>query len=411
MRRQAPGFVDNFSMIMHIDMNSFFASVEQQMRPELRGKPVVVLAYNSAKGVVLASSVEAKRDFKIKTGMTLAEARQRCPWVEAVESSFGPYKTYSAAFMKLCRQYSHLVEQYSVDEAFINIDWSARTWDQAQELACEIKQRLRTEVGERITASIGVAPTRFLAKLAGDSMKPDGLVILRPQDLPQWYVGRDIESAWGIGPGIARKLRKMGINTLYELYHRPMYDLVQQFGRSGYVLWSKLRAVETDSLQTDRATDQKSISAQYSLPFRTTDVEELRPVLMKMCERVGRRLRRQSKEAGRVFCFWRCLGGGGDSLHENILPKTTDSFAIFEAVMRMISTKKVPYPYRLLGVGVSRLSRDGGQQSLFVEQKTEHITAAMDSLNDVYGEYTVFRGAMMGAKRFAKEAIGFRKIT
>lgn len=397
-------------MIMHIDMNSFFASVEQQRRPELRGKPVVVLAYNSAKGVVLASSVEAKAQYGIKTGMTLAEARRRCPQVVPVESSFGPYKVYSRAFMKLCRQYSHVVEQYSVDEAFINIDWSARDWEQARELAIEMKERLRTEIGECITASIGIANTRFLAKLAGDSMKPNGLVILRPEDLPEWYVGRDIESAWGIGPGIAKRLRGMGITTLDQLYHRPSYDLVQRFGRSGYVLWSKLHAVETDVLQVDRATDQKTISAQYSLPFKTTDVEQLRPVLMKMCERVGRRLRQQGKESGRVFCFWRCRGGGGDAHHKDILPKTTDSFVIFEVVLQMMRVHPVAHPYRLLGVGVSRLVRNGKQQSLFFAKNRENITIAMDAMNDRYGEYTVFRGAMMGAKSHAKEVIGFRKI-
>ncbi len=398
-------------MILHMDMNSFFASVEQQVDPSLRCKPVVVLAYMSPKGVVLASSVEAKRDFGIKTGMTYKEAQERCPHVIARTGRTKTYRLYSQAFMKLLHQYSPLVEQYSIDEAFVNIDWSARSVDEAIALAHLLKHRLRTEIGEWLRASVGIAPTRFLAKLAGDSMKPDGLVVLTPQDLPNWYVGREVESAWGIGPAIGKKLRGVGIYTLDQLYDADAVELFRLFGKSGYGLWLKMHGREYEELETDRITDQKSISAQYSLPFKTTKPDELASTLMKMCERVGRRLRRQNKMAGRIFCFWRCLDGSGDAVHEDFNPRINQSYSVYEAAMRMISKSIVHTPYRLVSVGVSRLIQDNQQQRLFDDYRDERISNAMDRLNDRYGEYTVFHGAMAGAQDYAKEAVGFRKIS
>ncbi len=398
-------------MIMHIDMNSFFASVEQQINPSLRGKPVVVLAYMGKRGVVLASSIEAKREYGIRTGMILADARARCAQVVAMTSTPGKYRLYSAAFMQLCRQYSPQVEQYSIDEAFLNIDWVARTPEQALALAHEIKHRISKEIGDWIKASIGIAPTRFLAKLAGDSMKPDGLVMLGAKDIPQWYRNRDIQSAWGIGPGVARKLRRIGVYTLYDLYGTDSITLFRLFGKTGHVLWSKLHGVEVEELQTDRVTDQKSISAQYSLPFRTTSSDALRGVLMKMCERVGRRMRRQNKHAGRVFCFWRCRDGSGQSAHEDVLPHCSESYAIFGAATRMFSAQKVISPYRLIGVGVSKLGFAGGQQRLFIDERAQKVTSAMDKINNKYGEYSVFYGAMASTQSYAQEQVGFRKIS
>lgn len=396
---------------MHIDMNSFFASVEQQTQPALRGKPVVVLAYVSARGCVLASSVEAKRDYGIRTGMTYVQAREQCPHVIGLPSDPQKYRDYSERFIRLCRQYSVEVEQYSIDEAFLDLDWSARNEQQALKVALEIKQRLAHEVGDWLRASVGIAPTRFLAKLAGDSMKPDGLVLLRASDLPQWYRGRDIESAWGIGPSTAAKLRAAQIETLYDLFHADPVALFRMFGRSGYGLWAKLRGMEVEELETDRLTDQKSISAQYSLPFRTTDPEKLHQVLMKLCERVGRRLRRQGKIAQRVFCFWRCYDSSGDALHEELSPKVADTYPIFDAVTRMFSCRRVSSPYRLIGVGVSKLTGAGQEQRLFEMHRTERLTPAMDTLNDRFGEYTVYHGAMMGGQEHAKDAVGFRRVS
>lgn len=397
-------------MIMHIDMNSFFASVEQQTQPRLRGKPVVVLAYVSDRGCVLASSIEAKRDFGIRTGMTYAQARERCPQVVGLASDPKKYRAYSEAFMQLCNQYSPLVEQYSIDEAFLNIDWVARSVEQSRVVACEIKQRITSEIGDWIRVSIGIAPTRFLAKLAGDSQKPDGLVILDRPQIPEWYRNRDVQSAWGIGPSTGKQLRSIGINTLYELYFADSVLLYQLLGKNGYALWAKVRAMEIEHLETDRVTDQKSISAQYSLPFRTMQPEDLRSVLMKMCERVGRRLRRQGKIAGRVFCFWRCHDTSGEAMHEDFSPKFQESYPLFTSVLRMFSARRVHSNYRLIGLGVSQLSPAGLEQQLFALDKGEQITGAMDHINNRYGEYTVFHGAMMDGRSYAQDTVGFRKV-
>lgn len=396
-------------MIMHIDMNSFFASVEQQLDPSLRGKPVVVLAYVAPRGCVLASSIEAKRLYGIKTGMTYAEALERCPHVIARASNAAAYREYSQKFIALCRTYSPAIEQYSIDEAFLDIDWAARNLQDAVGLAKEFKQRLHDEVGDWIRCSIGIAPTRFLSKLAGDSMKPDGLTVLTKDDLPAWYVGREVQSAWGIGGASARKLRESGINTLDQLYAADPVQLVRLFGRTGYGWWAKLRGVEFEELDTDRVADQKSISAQYSLPFRTRDARALRPVLMKMCERVGRRLRQQNKTAGRVFVFWRNWDGSGDAAHADSVPAVEDSFALFTLASRMLGATRPLSPFRLIGIGVSRLAPRGTQESLFEPVRVESIIPALDRLNDRYGEYTVYRGAMAGVRELVPETAGFRK--
>jgi DNA polymerase IV len=398
-------------MIMHVDMNSFFASVEQQVDPSLRNKPVVVLAYLSPRGCVLASSVEAKRLYGIKTGMTYAEAVERCPTIIARVSNAARYREYSQKFMALCRTYSPSIEQYSIDEAFLDIDWAARSLQDADGLAREFKQRLCDEVGDWIRCSIGIAPTRFLAKLAGDSMKPDGLVILTKQDLPAWYAGRDVQSAWGIGGASARKLREVGIETLDQLYHADPVQLVRIFGRTGYGWWAKLRGVEFEELATDRVADQKSISAQYSLPFRTREIHAIRPVLMKMCERVGRRLRQQGKLAGRVFVFWRNWDGTGDAMHADSMPAIEDSYALFLHASKLMGEVRPLSPFRLIGVGVSRLSSRTSQGSLFAPPREESaVTPALDALNTRYGEYTVYRGVMAAARQLVSETVGFRKV-
>lgn len=272
--------------ILHVDLDAFYASVEQLKRPELRGKPIAV-----GGGVVLAASYEARR-FGVRSAMPLRRARSLCPQLIVVEGSFGDYVQLSDQVMDICHRYTPLVEQISIDEAFLDVAKAKRLFGDGAVIARRLRADVREETGLPISA--GVATTKFLAKVASRVAKPDGLTVVPPGRELDFLHPLPVEMIWGVGPVTASRLRDMGIETIGELADAPPNTVA---GRLGVAVGGQLGALalnrdERSVVQRRRA---RSVGAQRAFGGDRKDPEFHRTVLMKVCDRVGGRLRAKER--------------------------------------------------------------------------------------------------------------------
>jgi DNA polymerase-4 len=394
-------------VILHLDMNSYFASVEQQANPFLRGKPVGVCATLTSHGCILASSKEAKA-FGIKTGCRVDEALQRCPDIRLVEVDPPKYRSTTERIFKICAEYTEDLEPYSIDEAFLNLTGTVPTLAAAEKIGQEIKTRIVEEVGEWLKCSMGVAPTRWLAKFAGDTAPKGGLVILHKENLSEYLRGRDVEEAWGIAGATAARLARIGITTLDQLQQASPVNLMEVFGIRGYELWANLNAVELNGVQEEGAP--KSIGHSHVLRKRTRDLRFHQALIMRLCERTGRRLRTLGLEAHGVYAYASMERTGGLGTAHKLGTGIADTLQIYKHVWSILGpgvTTDLPTFYAL---GLFRLGPQTHQLSLFTKPKSHALSQAVDELNDRYGEETVVFGQLVKLPDLhAPDRIGFRK--
>jgi DNA polymerase IV len=404
-------------IILHIDMNSYFASVEQQANPFLRGKPVGVCAYLSPGGCIIASSMEAKQK-GIKTGCTVREARELDPNVVIIENEPAKYRSTTEKLYSILKSYTDKMEPYSIDEAFLDLtglpvrraEWAIMDWSAAERIAREIQARIKTEVGEWLNSSVGVSWTKFLAKFASDiAPKKKVLLIDSCEKLHNCLKGRPLTDAWGINTRMEARLNAMGIYNLWDLKNYSADNLRRTMGRYGYYLWANVNGVEITAV-TNGAPVPKSVGHSYCLPKKTTDKKYLSAILYKLCEKTGRRLRNLDREAKVIAAGWSYLRSGG-AYKSWVRPEvmfTTEE--IFSAANSFLENKLLLMPVRMLFVSVSRLTPVSAQMSLLEDNLSKkELSRALDRLNDKYGEYTVIRGAMWGTGDAARDRIGFRK--
>jgi len=420
-------------IILHIDMNSYFASVEQQANPFLRGKSVGVCAYLSPGGCIIASSADTKAR-GIKTGCRVSEALKLDPDVVLVENEPAKYRSTTEKIFKLLAEYSDKLEPYSIDEAFLDLSGWVKNYREAKNLALEIKARIKAEIGEWLKCSIGVSFTKFLAKFAGDIAEKDGMLVIERGNLETIFKGRDLKDAWGINYRMEARLKAIGINNLFELKNYDPVDIKRQLGSYGYYLWANVNGREISSVAREEALP-KSIGHSYCLPKKTKDKKYLLKIMYKLCEKTGRRLRSLGLEARKInfyagYARWpgnkpdeagdsKIASPGGwanrptaGGLNKLFTPGdqrfTTEE--IFNPIHDFIIKTEMLLPVSLLAVSVMRLAPISGQANLFRDNlKPRSISLAMDKLNDKYGEYTVVRGLMFGADNLARDRIGFRK--
>lgn len=397
------------NIIYHIDMNSYFASVEQQANPFLRGKSVGVCAYNSPNGVIIASSVEAKKK-GIKTGCKVREAKVLDPEVVIAENEPAKYRTVTGQIFKILEDYTDKVEPYSIDEAFLDMTGYVPSLELSLEISLEIQSRIKKEVGEWLGSSIGVSWTRFLAKFASDLAPKQSVLTIDNEDkLNSLLRGRDPQEAWGVGPQMAAKLKAMGIRDLCELKIYSPQKLKFYLGWYGYYLWAGLNGMEINNIKRG-VPKAKNIGHSYCIPKKTQDKDYLRQVLFKLCEKTGRRLRAQNLEAQNIHMYLAYTRGGvgkGFKTPEKMF--TTDD--IFDYADNFLSKAELVMPVRMVAVSVGRLAPVTAQMNLFNDNlKKKDLSLALDKINDKYGEYTVSPGLMFGSDNIAKDRIGFRKI-
>ncbi|HED10002.1 MAG TPA: DNA polymerase IV [Caldithrix abyssi] len=352
-------------VILHVDMDAFFASVEQRDHPEYRGKPLIVGADpkgGRGRGVVSTCSYEARK-FGIHSAMPINQAWKRCPRGIYVPPNGALYSRVSKSIFEVFYEFSDMVEPLSVDEAFIDVTGSMRLFGDGPEIARKIKQRILEK--EQLTASVGVAPSKFVAKIASDLKKPDGLVVVELDRVAAFLAPLDIARMWGAGAKTQQKLHAMGIRTFGDLARFSADILEKKLGRAGRHFYRLAHGLDVRSVKNERAV--KSVSNEHTFDRDTLDDEELKRTLARLCEKVGNRLRRAGLSGRTVHLKLRF--DNFETLTRSVtLPRATDSTGRLTAeIMTLFErNRQKGRAVRLLGVGLSGFDRERDTQlSLF----------------------------------------------
>ena len=339
--------------IIHIDMDAFFASVEQRDNPELRGKPIAV-GYDGPRGVVSTASYEA-RPYGVHSAMSIAQAKRRCPDLIIVPCRFERYKEVSRQIHEVFHEYTDLVEPISLDEAFLDVTENKKGIALAVDIAKDIKQKIFERTS--LTASAGVSYNKLLAKIASDMRKPNGIYIVHPERAMNFIARLPIEKLWGIGPKTAIKMHEMGVFTGEQLRNISYNHLVQVFGKMGKVYYDFSRGIDERPVVISR--ERKSVGCERTfledLHVKSKIVIELYHITLELVERLSR-----SKFEGRTLTLklkWDATTQITRSLtQEKILRTKEDILPLAKQLLR--ETEYETRPIRLMGLSVSSPTND-----------------------------------------------------
>jgi len=376
--------------ILHVDMDAFFASVEQLDHPEWRGKPLLV-GGTSNRGVVSAASYEARK-YGCRSAQPMAVARRLCPHAIVAKGNYARYKQVSRQIMAIFDRYTPLVEPLSIDEAFLDVTLSLPLFGPAEEIARKIRADIVRETG--VTASIGVAPNKFLAKLASDMNKPDGLTVLNAGNIGTILPPLPIEKMWGVGPKTAERLRNMGVKTFGDISRMPIELLKKKVGEDAE-RWQRLSRGE-DSREVHTERDAKSIGQEQTFGENLVDPEAVRAVLMEECEDVAAKLRRQEITAKSVTVKIR-YGNFQTITRRCTLERGTNvTIDFWHAAKQLFDAWAAEHfqPVRLIGVQAGQLSGGQEQFDLFPDEsqiKQKKVDQAIDAINKKFGKSIVNR--------------------
>jgi len=381
--------------ILHVDMDAFFASVEQRDDPALRGRPVLV-GGTGRRGVVAAASYEA-RAFGCRSAMPTAVARRLCPRAVIVRGRYEAYREASRAVFDILESFTPLVQPVSIDEAFLDVTGSVRLLGEPGSIAGDIRGRIGRELS--LPASVGVAPNKFLAKLASQLAKPDGMRIIEAGRVLEALDPLPVSLVWGVGPAAELRLNRLGVRTIADLRALPSETLTARFGDFGDHLWRLARGIDDRPVHSDR--EAKTISHEQTFGENLADPGEVRAVLLAQGEAVARRLRRHARFAGAVTIKIR-FGDFETVTRSRTLDEATDRTDVVCATARALfddwarSFRSV----RLIGVGVGALSEAGGAGGLFDHERGERqraVDRATDRIAAKFGSGAIGRAGAMNA--------------
>jgi DNA polymerase-4 len=373
--------------ILLVDMDAFFASVEQAHHPHLQGQPVIVCGDPSRRGVVTAASYEA-RPSGVHAGMPLQEARRLCPGAHYVEGDPEKYVAISLALLNLYLSITPDVEPFSVDEAFLSLQGRHGTHSAALAIAIDLKRRIRDRFG--LTASIGIGPNKLIAKMGAGLEKPDGLTDLDEESFREAFWPREAQAMWGVGPQLATRLSALGIATVSDLAHAPAEALEAAFGIIGPQLreaaWGK---DDTPLVPYHQGIEAKSMGHEVTLPEDCEEPAFLEGTLLRLSDQVGRRLRGEGYVGRTVAVKIRDLRFV-TRIRQRVLPEfTADHRMIFDTARALWREHWNGEALRLLGVTVSSLAKvpGGGQIELFTpDARAGRLREALDRVRDKLGE-------------------------
>ncbi len=390
-------------IILHIDFDSYFASCEQQFNPRLRGKPIGVTAQNG-RTCIIAASREAKR-LGIKSPSRTFEALEKVPEMIFVPAHFEKYWEITQIFLNICKDYSPFVELFSLDEVFIDITATQNLYGDKYQLIYKIKERIKNEIGEYVTVSVGISYNKLLAKLASGLKKPNGIFEIAEQNLHEVYSKAKLTDFCGIGSRIEKRLNRVGIYTPLELRNAPVSVLIKEFKDvEGYFL-KNLSLGKDDSAVVPyyQAPEVKSVGRNYCLPHNEYDKRVVFQNVYELCEEVAIKLRRLSKRA-RIVWFY--LGGSSSTHARKTVSGYFDSgaevFNICMDILRQNNFRFTDKDYvRRISVGVSGLEDVSNiSLSLFsYDVKRHKLLEAVDKINEKHGDHTIRNGFLLHADK------------
>ena len=379
-------------MLLHIDMDAFYASIEQRDQPTLRGRPVVV-GGSAKRGVVAAASYEARR-FGIHSAMSGKRAAELCPDAVFVKSRLDHYAKVGREVREIFLRFTPLVQPLSLDEAFLDVAGTLRLFGSATAIGREIKDLIRTEL--KLTASVGIAPLKFVAKIASDLDKPDGFTEVGETEIVSFLDPLPVARLWGVGRVGNEKLAASQLKTIGDIRRCDRVVMNEKFGNWGDHLWKLANGIDPRKVIPDR--DAKQISYERTFQEDMVDGDAMRSVISHLCEQVSRRLRQNGRFSRCVSVKYRCGDFRTYAQSRSFAEPTQSTDSIFRLAMILHEelAAKHPQPVRLLGVSVGNLTgQETRQLNLFDSEGGEHtqnaVDEVVDQLTDQIGCNSVYR--------------------
>ncbi len=376
-------------IFLHVDMDAFFASIEQRDNPELRGKPVVVGSLAEERGVVAAASYEARK-FGIHSAMPSGEAARRCPNLIFVKSDMARYKAVSQDVFAIFERFTPLIEALSIDEAFLDVTGSQKLFGSGVDIGNKIRQTIKEEL--QLTASVGVAPNKFLAKLASDMNKPDGLTLVpfAEGEIIEFLAPLPVGRVWGVGAVTRKSLQDIGVETIGDLQKIDLPRLVRLLGEHSANHLKQL-AYGRDAREIGSTVKDKSISKESTFAKDIRDKRRLEKVLIKLIDNVSTQLRAKGMYAGVIRIKIRWQGFKTITRQQRLGVPCCDTITLQNAALALFRKEKIEQPVRLIGFGVSSLTKHRPQQLDLFEQannlseKREKLSRSVDELRRKFG--------------------------
>jgi DNA polymerase IV len=384
--------------ILHIDMDAFYASVEEREDPELADRPLIVGGTPQGRGVVAAANYVV-RQFGVHSAMPTATALRLCPDAVVLPPRMEYYAAISRQIRDIFEEFTPLVEPLSLDEAFLDVTGSEALFGSASQIGRQIKRQIADELS--LVASVGVAPNKFLAKVASDLQKPDGFVVVNPDRVQEFLEPLPVRRLWGVGKVAATIFEELGVRTIGDIRSLPLDTLQQRFGQHGRHLWELARGIDERSVVPDR--EAKSLSHETTFPEDVADPECLRAWAVELAGQVARRLRRHKLQGRTVNLKVRFSDFRTISRSTTLSQPTSVTREIEQAVGEMLSTRLPAghLPVRLLGVGISGFDGPAAAQlTLFDRPESEqssHISLdrTADEIRDRFGAAAIGRGSSL----------------
>jgi DNA polymerase-4 len=381
------------AVVMHVDMDAFFAAFEIRNAPRLKGKPVIVGGDGRFRSVVTTCSYEARK-FGIKSGMPVSRARRLCPEGIYISGTLGGYVYTAAVLQKIFENYSPRVEPVSVDEAFLDIAGCHRIFGTAENLVRLMKKEIKEKLS--LTCSVGIASTRLMAKMASGENKPDGMTIIDNDDFRQIFYSRPVSALWGVGEATRKALNKNGIMTVGELASQDIKEMKKYFGKNGEALVQIAKGEGASEVCCfDQLPLDKSMSHETTFMKDISSIEHIYATLLWLSDKVARRLRQDNFQGKTVSVKIRSADFTTITRDKTINFPTDQGKIIYETARKLIPSEYGPrVKVRLLGVKVSQLEKKktDAQLSLmknFSNEKLALTSSAIDKIRDQYGEAVI----------------------
>jgi DNA polymerase IV len=387
--------------ILHVDMDAFYAAVEQRDHPEYRGKPVIVGSdpkQGKGRGIVATCSYEARK-FGVHSAQPISQAWRLCPQGIYVLPDMDKYGRVSGRVMDMLLKFTDTLEQVSIDEAFLDVTGSRQLFGDGAEIAKKIKFRIRQELG--LTASVGVAANKFIAKVASDLKKPDGLVIVEPGQEKEFLAPLPVGRLWGVGPKTEAGLKRIGLERIGQIADLPHSEITARLGKSGAHLWQLAQGIDDRPVFSEEGF--QSIGHEITFDHDTADPELLHATLLDLAGRVAQRLRTNKARARTITIKFREADFSTFTRRTTLNNPVNTVEAIFPVAQKLMKTLlREGVLVRLIGVYAGNLEIDaGGKQMSFMNPvpKDQKLASALDSIVERFGGKAITRAALISKKK------------